>query len=73
MTHVIPRAMKEQKARENLDLINALFLEANPIPVKMAMHLMGVIKSPECRLPLVTLSENATEKLKFEMKKKGLL
>lgn len=72
-SHVMPQAMKAQKARAHLDLINALFSEANPIPVKMAMHLMGVIKSPECRLPLVTLSESATEKLKIELKKKDLL
>jgi 4-hydroxy-tetrahydrodipicolinate synthase len=72
-THVIPRQMKRQEARLHLDLINALFCEANPIPVKMALHLMGVIKSAECRLPLVSLSPAHTEKLGAILKKEGLL
>lgn len=72
-THVIPREMKKQVARQHQELISALFCEANPIPVKMALHLMGVIKSPECRLPLVSLSPALTEKLGVILKKEGLL
>ena len=40
-------------------LIAALFCEANPQPVKMAMHLLGLM-SPVCRLPLLTASASAT-------------
>lgn len=72
-SHVIPGAMKKRHAHQNLDLIHLLFCEANPIPVKMAMYLMGVIASPELRLPLVPLADSWTEKLKAEMKKKGLI
>ena len=54
-------------------LIQLLFVEANPIPVKMALHWMGILKSPECRLPLTTLSEEHHGALKAEMKKQGLL
>lgn len=54
-------------------LIQLLFIEANPIPVKMALHWMGILKSPECRLPLTTLSEEHHGALKAEMKKQGLL
>jgi 4-hydroxy-tetrahydrodipicolinate synthase len=72
-SHIIAKAMKKKKAGENIDLINALFCEANPIPLKMALYLQGVIQSPELRLPLVPLSAHLSEKLKNEMKNKGLL
>jgi 4-hydroxy-tetrahydrodipicolinate synthase len=72
-SHVIPVAMKKAQASQHLDLINLLFCEANPIPVKMALHQMGLIASPECRLPLVTLSEAWSEKMRAQLKKEGLL
>ena len=72
-SHIILEAMLQKKASQNINLINALFSEANPIPIKMALYLLGVIRSPELRLPLVTMSPSATEKLKTEMKAKELL
>lgn len=72
-SHIIPEAMLTKKATANLSLINALFVEANPIPVKKALHLLGIIQSAELRLPLVELSARHTETLKSEMKKAGLL
>jgi len=72
-SHIIPQEMKKQKATANKELIDLLFVEANPMPVKMALYLMKIITSPECRLPLVTLSEANTEKLKKSMQGKGLL
>lgn len=72
-SHILPKAMLEKRARENRDLIDMLFVEANPIPVKKALHLMGLIQSPECRLPLVTLADVHADKLKKLMKQKGLL
>ena len=41
---------------EYLDLINKLFMDVNPIPVKEAMNLLG-FDCGECRMPLVPLSE----------------
>jgi 4-hydroxy-tetrahydrodipicolinate synthase len=70
---IIPEAMLKVKAKDFKELIDMLFVEANPIPLKMALKLMGIIKSAECRLPLVTLSDVNTEKLKKVMKHKGLL
>jgi 4-hydroxy-tetrahydrodipicolinate synthase len=70
---VIPEAMLRIKTKEHRDLIDMLFVEANPIPLKKALQLMGIIKSPECRLPLVTLADVHTEKLKKLMKHKGFL
>lgn len=70
---IIPEAMLKVKAKEYRELIDLLFIEANPIPVKKALQLMGIIKSAECRLPLVTLSDVNAEKLKKAMKAKGLI
>ena len=71
-SHILPRAMKNAQASRHSEMIRLLFCEANPIPVKMALYLMEMIASPECRLPLVTLSDSWTEKLKVEMKREGL-
>jgi 4-hydroxy-tetrahydrodipicolinate synthase len=70
---VIPEAMVKIKTKEHRDLIDMLFVEANPIPLKKALQLMGIIKSAECRLPLVTLADVHTEKLKKCLKSKGLI
>ena len=48
---------------EFLPLIKALFCEVNPIPVKMALNLMGMEAGP-CRLPLTNLEPQHTELLK---------
>lgn len=55
-----------------LDLINALFIETNPIPIKEAMNLanMGV---GGYRLPLTHMAEANREKLKTVMKEAGVL
>ena len=55
-----------------LSLHEAMFLESNPIPVKAALAMMGLI-APEIRLPLVPLSERAAEKLRAVLRAKGLL
>ncbi|NUN04315.1 MAG: 4-hydroxy-tetrahydrodipicolinate synthase [Bdellovibrio sp.] len=86
-SHVIPGQMvqwrqwalegKIAQAREDInkymDLINLLFVEANPIPVKKALQVMGIIESAALRLPLAELSPEHTEVLKDEMKRVGIL
>ncbi|MGE6760483.1 4-hydroxy-tetrahydrodipicolinate synthase [Corallococcus interemptor] len=49
-----------------------LFVESNPIPVKWALHLMGMF-GPEIRLPLVQMGEANAAKLKAELSGLGLL
>jgi 4-hydroxy-tetrahydrodipicolinate synthase len=49
-----------------------LFCESNPIPVKMALHLMGRF-STEIRLPLVPMTEPNAAKLKAELVKLGVI
>jgi 4-hydroxy-tetrahydrodipicolinate synthase len=40
-----------------MPLHDALFVETNPGPVKYALWRLGVIGSPDCRLPLAPMSE----------------
>ena len=55
-----------------LDLVDALFSEVNPIPVKYALNLMGY-NFGKPRLPLIELSDKNKEKLKEVMKKHDLI
>lgn len=57
---------------EALDLINALFSEVNPIPVKTALNLMGFNAGP-LRLPLCDMEEKNLVLLKNALKKHGLI
>ena len=53
-------------------LINALFIETNPIPVKEAMGLMNLCSS-EVREPLYSMSSGNREKLISEMHSFGII
>lgn len=53
-------------------LINALFCEVNPIPVKTAMNLMGY-DAGKLRLPLYEMSDSNLQILKLEMQKLSLI
>ena len=55
-----------------LPLINALFTEVNPIPVKCAVSMMGLC-CEEYRLPLCSPTENTRGKLLVAMKNTGLI
>ena len=53
---------------ELLPLMEALFMESNPIPIKTALKEMALIKSAELRLPMSPMSEHNREKLVQIMK-----
>jgi len=55
-----------------MDLIDALFIEVNPIPIKAAMNLMGM-EAGTLRLPLCDISEKNLEVLRQSMIRMGLL
>lgn len=57
---------------EYIALINALFSDVNPMPVKEAMNLLGLDVGP-CRLPLISLDDSKRTLLINEMKKLGLI
>jgi 4-hydroxy-tetrahydrodipicolinate synthase len=55
-----------------LPLMNVNFVESNPIPVKAAMALMGLVE-PIYRLPLVPPSPASLEKIEKVLEQAGLL
>ena len=55
-----------------LTLINLLFIEVNPIPVKKALQLMGMMGGT-LRRPLTEMEEDNAAKLEKELKAVGLL
>lgn len=76
--HLVPEKMKEMLAlfrnrqhekaaaihHELSPLIEALFLETNPAPIKEALYLLGKIPSPHLRLPLVRVRETTRSRLR---------
>lgn len=57
---------------EAIPLVNALFCEVNPIPVKAALNLMGKETGP-MRLPLTEMEPQNQERLEKAMKEYGIL
>ena len=55
-----------------MDLIDALFTEVNPIPIKAAMNLLG-IDAGSLRLPLCDISDKNLDTLRRAMERAGLL
>ena len=78
-THDICQAMLDGDVKlgaklqlEALPLIDALFCEVNPIPVKAALNLMGM-KVGDMRMPLTNLEPEHVKLLEKEMKAYGIL
>lgn len=57
---------------EALDLINNLFIEVNPIPVKAALNIMG-FEAGTLRAPLTDMEPENQEKLRKSMVEYGLI
>ncbi|MDD6021363.1 MAG: 4-hydroxy-tetrahydrodipicolinate synthase [Acutalibacteraceae bacterium] len=75
MCHLFFEGKIEESRRmqlEYLDLINALFCEVNPIPVKAAMNKLGFCEN-YLRLPLTQMEEEHAEKLFSIMRKHGII
>lgn len=86
LSHVIPREthMMAQYCLDNnfveaaklqleyMDLINNLFIEVNPIPVKTAMNMMGVDVGG-CRMPLCEMTDEHKAALRASLAKHGLV
>ena len=79
LAHDIPTLYLEGKVKESaelqlkyLDLINAMFMDVNPIPVKVAMRMMGFDVGP-LRMPLCEMEDAKTAKLESILKKYELI
>jgi len=77
-THEICALFEAGKVKESaalqlklLDLINSLFCEVNPVPVKTAMSMLGWCNG-EMRLPLCEMEEANAERLRKSMQAVGL-
>ena len=55
------------------ELNRLLGVEANPIPAKYILYKMGIIKSAEMRLPLVSMAKTYESTIDSELKKLGLI
>lgn len=67
------KAEEAKALNESLEALhNAMFIEANPIPVKWALHKMGRM-SAGIRLPLVPLAEDKRSELEACLKEYSLL
>ncbi len=86
LSHVIPKEthMMTQYCLDNnfaeatklqleyMELINNLFIDVNPIPVKEAMNMMGVNAGP-CRMPLCEMTDDHKVALRASLEKHGLI
>lgn len=61
----------QQISFELLPLVRCMFLETNPVPVKAALELQGVIRSAAVRLPLLEASNQTRERIKSVLIKEG--
>lgn len=61
-----------QMQLDAIPLIDALFCEVNPIPVKEAMYLRGLC-GPDLRMPLTRMEPEHAAAMKAEMEKMGIL
>jgi 4-hydroxy-tetrahydrodipicolinate synthase len=55
-----------------MPLHDALFCETNPAPVKYAAWRLGLIGSPECRLPMAPLTDASRKAVDAALAKVGL-
>lgn len=79
-SHIMPTKMAkwfgdepvDQAMRDfsgSIELIKSLYITSNPIPVKAALQIMGIIASDEMRLPLCTLDADQKKIVETQLKK----
>ncbi len=66
-------ATAQEAHRRLFPLCRAMFIETNPIPVKTAMKMVGLLESDEKRLPMTDLTPEHAEALKKALQEYGLL
>ncbi|MEI7973043.1 MAG: 4-hydroxy-tetrahydrodipicolinate synthase [Bdellovibrio sp.] len=63
-SHVFPRDFLQPGSKSLADFLKIISRESNPMGIKMALYLVGLLTSPELRPPLVRFSEQASLALK---------
>lgn len=66
-------AAAEADFAKHQKLISLMYAEANPIPIKWMLFKMGIISTPEMRLPLVELSAEYFDGITNELKMTGMI
>jgi 4-hydroxy-tetrahydrodipicolinate synthase len=76
----VPKLMAEMVATKSVEIHNRLlplltgnFIESNPIPVKAAMKMMGILESDVVRSPLAPITDANRKKLEAILRECGLL
>ena len=78
-SHIMPKKMtqwfasatnedSQQEFKESQELIKSLYISSNPIPVKAALAILGVIATDEVRRPLCRLNSEQYKKLEMTLK-----
>jgi len=87
VSNIVPRDVRDMVAKfkngdiggarklhyKLLPLVKAMFIETNPIPVKTAMALLGMIDESSLRLPMYAMSDANLAQLKKALKDYGLM
>jgi 4-hydroxy-tetrahydrodipicolinate synthase len=75
----VPRLMRQMVDERSVAIMNRLlplmggnFIESNPIPVKAAMKMMGILESDTVRSPLAPIAESNRARLEAILKECGL-
>jgi 4-hydroxy-tetrahydrodipicolinate synthase len=75
----VPRLMRQMVDERSVAIMNRLlplltgnFIESNPIPVKAAMKMMGILENDTVRSPLAPIAESNRKKLEAILRDCGL-
>lgn len=76
----VPSLMRQLVDDRSVEILNRLlplllgnFIESNPVPVKAAMKMMGILKNDTVRLPLAPIGEANRKKLELILRECKLL
>jgi len=76
----VPRLMRQMVDEQSVEIMNRLlplltgnFIESNPIPVKAAMKMMGILESDTVRSPLAPIAEANRTKLEAILRECALI
>ena len=69
LCRMVEAAMRDERQiaqalhHKYFDFFKTIFIEPNPVPMKYVLHKLGIIQSPEVRLPLCEMTDASKAKL----------